>query len=153
MSEIEIVWGTGEGQTELSAFDQALHSGGIHNYNLVTLSSVIPKDADLQIVGTHQQEWDVGELVAVILAENGSLAQGETIVAGLGWAEAEEGGIFFEGSGENRKNVEKRITRGIETAKSTRDSWNWDETIQTKVVEHTVETAGAVIVSAVHRPV
>lgn len=153
MSNIEIVWGTGEGKTTLSAFDQALAEGGIHNYNLVTLSSVIPEDADLDMSGYHEQEWDVGELVAVILAENESLAAGETIVAGLGWAEAEEGGVFFEGSGENKNNVENRIIRGIETAKSTRDDWNWEDEIETKVIEHTVEEAGAVVVSAVHRPV
>jgi arginine decarboxylase len=150
---IEIVWGTGEGKTTLSAFDKALSGGGIHNYNLVTLSSVIPAGATVVERGTHDRRWDVGELVAVILAENESLVGGETIAAGLGWATAEEGGVFFEGSGENAANVEERITRGIETAKGTRDSWAWDDGIETKVVEHTVDRAGAVVVSAVHRPV
>ncbi|AZH26363.1 pyruvoyl-dependent arginine decarboxylase [Haloplanus aerogenes] len=151
--DIEIVWGTGEGKTTLSAFDKALSEGGIHNYNLVTLSSVIPEGATVVEQGTHEQRWDVGELVAVILAENESLVQDETIAAGLGWATAEEGGVFFEGSGESASNVEKRITRGIETAKETRDSWTWHDGIEMKVVEHTVEQAGAVVVSAVHRPV
>jgi len=151
--DIEIVWGTGEGKTTLSAFDKALSSGGIHNYNLVTLSSVIPEGATIVERGTHEQRWDVGELVAVILAENESLVRDETIAAGLGWATAEEGGVFFEGSGESAANVEKRIVRGIETAKETRDSWTWHGDIETKVVEHTVEQAGAVVVSAVHRPV
>lgn len=151
--DIEVVWGTGEGQTGLSAFDTALSEGGIHNYNLVPLSSVIPEGATVELTGTHDREWDVGELVAVILAENESLVQGETIAAGLGWATADEGGIFFEGSGETKKNVENKIARGIQTAKETRDSWTWDEGIETKVVEHTVDQSGAVIVSAIYRPV
>ena len=151
--DIEIVWGTGEGQTGLSAFDTALNEGGIHNYNLVPLSSVIPEGATIDLVGNHTQEWDIGELVAVILAENESLVQGETIAAGLGWATAEEGGIFFEGSGESAENVENKIIKGIKTAKETRDSWSWNEGIETKVVEHTVDQSGAVIVSAIYRPV
>ncbi|WP_338739089.1 pyruvoyl-dependent arginine decarboxylase [Haloplanus salilacus] len=151
--DIEIVWGTGEGKATLSAFDEALSVGGIHNYNLVTLSSVIPEGATVVERGTHEERWDVGELVAVVLAENESTVGDETIAAGLGWATAEEGGVFFEGSGENAANVEKRITRGIETAKGTRDAWAWHDGIETKVVEHTVDRAGSVVVSAVYRPV
>jgi arginine decarboxylase len=151
--DIEVVWGTGEGNTGLSAFDAALSEAGIHNYNLVPLSSVIPEDATVELVGEHDQQWDIGELVAVILAENESLVQGERIAAGLGWATADEGGIFFEGSGENAGNVENKIVRGIETAKETRDSWSWDDGIETKVVEYTVDQSGAVIVSAIYRPV
>jgi arginine decarboxylase len=151
--EIEIVWGTGEGRTTLSAFDEALSVGGIHNYNLVTLSSVVPAGATVVERGTHDRRWDVGELVAVVLAENESPVENETIAAGLGWATAEEGGVFFEGSGENVKNVEGRITRGIETARNTRDTWTWHGGIETRIVEHTVDRAGAVVVSAVYRPV
>jgi len=151
--EIEIVWGTGEGNTTLSAFDTALSKGGIHNYNLLTLSSVIPEEASVSVIGTHEQRWDVGEIVAVILAENKSPVEGETISAGLGWAMAEEGGVFFEASGENAENVERMIRQGIETAKENRESWRWEEAVETKVVEHTVERSGATIVSAVYRPV
>ena len=37
----------GTGRTELSAFDDALVQAGIGDYNLVQLSSVIPRGADL----------------------------------------------------------------------------------------------------------
>ena len=151
--DIEIVWGAGEGATTLSAFDRALSAGGIHNYNLVRLSSVIPAGASLALSGTHDRQWAVGEMVAVVLAESRSSVRGETVVAGLGWATAEEGGVFFEGSGESPANVERMITRGVETAKQTRDSWAWHDGVETKIVEHRVDRAGAVVVSAVHRPV
>jgi arginine decarboxylase len=151
--EIEIVWGTGEGKTTLSAFDEALSAGGIHNYNLVTLSSVVPEGATVVERGTHERRWDVGDLVAVVLAENESPVEDETIAAGLGWATAEEGGVFFEGSGANADNIERRITRGVETAKDTRDAWTWHDGIETRIVEHTVDHAGAVAVAAVYRPV
>jgi arginine decarboxylase len=150
---VEIVWGTGEGQTSLSAFDAALADGGIHNYNLVTLSSVIPEDTEITETGTHERQWDVGELVGVVLAENESTVVGETISAGLGWATADEGGIFFEATAESAANVEALLTRGIQTAQSERSDWNWDEGIETRITQHTVEQNGAVIVSAIYRPV
>jgi arginine decarboxylase len=151
--DIEIVWGSGEGKTALSAFDTALAGSGIHNYNLVTLSSVIPADATVTVSDTHDREWPVGEFVAAVLAENESAVEGETIAAGLGWATAEEGGVFFEASGESATNVETMVTRGVETAKETRDSWSWHEGIETTVAEHTVEHTGAVVVGAIYRPV
>lgn len=150
---IEIVWGTGEGRTNLSAFDAALSDAGIHNYNLVTLSSVIPENATVESVGEHDRQWDVGELVAVILAENESNVTGETIAAGLGWATADEGGIFFEAAAESSTNVEVLVERGIQTAKNERDGWNWESGINTRIVEHTVEENGAAVVSAIYRPI
>jgi arginine decarboxylase len=150
---IEIVWGTGEGQTPLSAFDSALSEGGIHNYNLVTLSSVIPEGKSVSIEGEHDRRWDVGELVGVVLSENRSTVTGETISAGLGWSTADEGGVFFEATAESTANVESLLVRGVETAKESRPTWNWDENSETRIVEHTVEENGAAIVSAVYRPV
>ena len=150
---IEVVAGTGEGETSLGAFDAALADAGIHNYNLVTLSSVIPADADVIVEGPHERRWEVGELVGVVLSENESTVTGETIAAGLGWAEAAEGGVFFEATAESRTNVESLVTRGIETAKSTREDWDWEPGIETEIVQHTVERNGAAIVSAVYHPV
>jgi arginine decarboxylase len=151
--EIEIVWGTGEGQTSLSAFDAALADAGIHNYNLVTLSSVIPDGATISVEGTHERRWDVGELVSVVLSETESTVSGEQIAAGLGWATAAEGGVFFEATAESAANVEAFVTRGVETARSNRPDWTWDDGIETRIVEHTVEENGAAIVSAIYRPI
>lgn len=150
---IELVWGTGEAQTSLSAFDTSLADAGIHNYNLVPLSSVIPEDATIESVGEHNQQWDVGELVSVILAENESTVTGETVAAGLGWATAEEGGVFYEATAESTDNVEALLRRGIQSAKELRAGWQWEEGIETQIAKHTVEQNGAAIVSAVYRPV
>jgi arginine decarboxylase len=150
---IEVVWGNGEGRTALSAFDSALADGGIHNYNLVTLSSVIPAGAKVVEKGQHEREWGVGEMVGVVLSENESTVSGETIASGLGWATAEEGGVFFEASSQSAKNVEELVTRGVKTAKEKRSTWDWDEGIETRVTEHTVEENGATIVSAIYKPV
>lgn len=151
--EIEIVWGSGEGNTLLSAFDSALMTAGIHNYNLVELSSVIPQDAVVVRSGTHNQTWDVGTLVGVVLAEKESSIECDTIAAGIGWKTATEGGIFFEATGESRENVETRLKRGLKTARENRETWEWDTGNEIKIIEHTVEHTGAVIVSAIYRPI
>ncbi len=150
---IELVWGTGEGATQLSAFDASLADAGIHNYNLVTLSSVIPEGRVVELSGTHERQWDVGELVAVVLAENESTVTGETIAAGLGWITAEEGGIFYEATAESSKNVESLLKRGLKSAQTDRENWHWNSGIETKIVEHTVEQNGAAIVSAIYRSI
>lgn len=149
---IELVWGTGEGATPLSAFDAALANGGIHNYNLVTLSSVIPPDTAVNVSGSHDRAWPVGSCVGTVLSKHTSTVTGETIAAGLGWAQANEGGVFFESSAESAANVEERLTRGIDTAQSIRDEWTWDGGIETKIVDHTVDDTGAAIVAALYHP-
>lgn len=151
---IELVWGSGEGTTELSAFDAALADAGIHNYNLIRLSSVIPKGESVESVGSHRGRWDVGNMVGAVLAERASTSVDETVAAGLGWARSEEGGVFFEASGESAADVETRLRRGIRDAKSTRDAWRWEPDVETRVVEHTVEhaNAGAAVVAAVYEP-
>ena len=40
--EIKVVCGVGSGRTILSSFDSALKDAGVYNYNLITLSSIIP---------------------------------------------------------------------------------------------------------------
>lgn len=148
---IELVWGSGEGATELSALDAALADAGVHNYNLITLSSVIPKGEPVESVGSHQGRWDVGDMVGVVLAERASTSA-DHVAAGLGWAHAEEGGVFFEASGESASGVDTRLRRGIRDAKSTRETWHWEPDIETRVVEHTVKNAGAAVVAAVYEP-
>ena len=150
--EIEIVWGSDEGTTPLGAFDAALADAGVHNYNHVRLSSVIPPDAAIVETGTHDGQWDVGTIVASVLASNESSTPGETIAAGLGWRRAEEGGIFFEGSGDSTDVVDSRVRRGIDSGTTHRPDWHWQDDIRTRVVDHTVERHGAVVVVALYRP-
>jgi arginine decarboxylase len=45
---IQINSGKGTGDTEIAAFDEALHCAGIHNLNLLYLSSVIPTKSKIQ---------------------------------------------------------------------------------------------------------
>ena len=151
--EIEIVWGAGEGPTGLSAFDAALAAAGIHNYNLVPLSSIIPPDATLAETGMHEPSWPVGSLIGTVMASNRSSTPGDTISAGLGWTLADRGGVFFEEHGESVEHVEHQIKRGLNAAREHRPAWAWESNIETRAIEHRVEANGAVVVAALYRAI
>lgn len=150
--EIDLVWGIGEGRTSLGSFDRALSDANIHNYNLVTLSSVIPEGAEVVERGALEAgRWDVGDVLAVVMAEKTGTEPGEKVAAGLGWMQAEEGGIFMEHSCGTREECEHELRRNLEDARETRD-WNWQGDPQTKVLEATTEEVTSVVTAAVYRP-
>lgn len=149
--EVEIVWGHGEGRTPLGAFDGALSRAGIQNYNLVTYSSVVPADAVVAEVGTHEESYGVGAPVGVVLSQGVSTVSDETVVAGLGWALAEEGGIFYEATAGSASECREQLRTGIEDGREYRD-WNWRDDIQYRICEHTVDRTGAAVVAAVYEP-
>ena len=65
---IDIVWGESEGKTLLSAFDRALLNAGIHNFNLIPLSSVIPPQSVIHETGTYTSSDRVGEILYVVIS-------------------------------------------------------------------------------------
>jgi len=151
--DIELVWGVGRANTSLGSFDSALCGAGIHNYNLVTLSSVIPEDATVIKKGKlEENRWGVGEMVGVVMAKNTGTEPGSKIAAGLGWIEAEEGGVFMEHdiSG-TREECDHELKRNLEDAKRTRD-WDWTTEMKTKILEATVKDVESVVVASVYRP-
>lgn len=148
---IHIVWGAADGETPLSAFDRALGQAAIHNYNLLQLSSVLPPGEGVVESGALPEEWPVGDFVGVVLSERRSTTPGEPIAAGIGWAEAAEGGVFYEASGESAASVERAIRDGLNDAKRIRD-WDWDEPLTTRVVTHEPDDVGAVLAAAVFPP-
>jgi arginine decarboxylase len=95
---VAVVAGVGEGRTTLSAFDAALFVCGVHNYNLLALSSVIPpaahvcpRDRYVPAVDEH------GHRLYVVKAEMRSAQEGAVIAAGLGWLQWGDGrGVFVE---------------------------------------------------------
>ena len=53
MSTIRVVWGTASGPTRMSSYDAALAEANVHNYNLVSVSSVIPADTPVEMALLH----------------------------------------------------------------------------------------------------
>lgn len=150
LERVGIAWGTGEGHTELGALDAALAAAGVGDYNLVRLSSVIPAGAAVELVGTHERCFPVGQPVACVIAD--ATGSKGTVAAGLGWSLAEEGGVFMEEGAGDAETCRKKLIAGVRDGRELRD-WAWDHEVRTKTVEHEVEECGAAVVVAVYAPV
>lgn len=118
---IYVVSSVGRGTTLLSAFDKALYEAGVHNYNLLSLSSIIPPGAKIIKTDKYQApQEDFGDRLYVVKAEIRSDEAGKFIGAGLGWYQLEDGRGFFvehylEGETEEalRKAIDQRIRNSL----------------------------------------
>jgi pyruvoyl-dependent arginine decarboxylase len=117
---ISIRTGTGSGRTLLSAFDHALMGAGVADFNLVTLSSVIPtasriRHVDGTLPGGH------GDLLFCVRAEAFADQPGDTAWAGLGWVTDETGGgLFVEHHGHSEDSVIEQIEHSLGDMNRTR---------------------------------
>ena len=149
--KIIIVRGTGEGSTALSAFDDALHNARIGNFNLVKLSSIIPKNAVIELKERYDIPYEIGQVQPVVISHSESNETGLEISAGLGWALANEGGVFIEISGcfsENQCLTEINTT--LNDMMKRRD-WNWTKKTNTYTVSTTVKDVfSSVVVCAIY---
>ena len=115
--KIFVTWGTGEGNTSLSAFDRALFDAGIANLNLLPLSSVIPPKTEIIVGKLDVQQWKkhFGQRVYVVLSEQRTSKKGATVFAGVGWVidQKEKKGLFVEHHGKSAKEVEDLIRKSL----------------------------------------
>ncbi|PSQ58405.1 pyruvoyl-dependent arginine decarboxylase [Halobacteriales archaeon SW_7_71_33] len=95
MGAIRVVSGTGTGPTTTAAYDAALLSAGVGNYNLVSVSSVVPPGATVEVDGTAPDLGAAGDRLTVVQAR----AVGDRVAAALSWARGDDGrGLFYEGT-------------------------------------------------------
>ena len=126
MSTIRVVWGTGTGPTETAAYDAALADANVHNYNLVTVSSVIPAAATVEAVGTAPDLGPAGNRLTVVEA-HANAAGPQTVSAALGWATGPGPGLFYEAAGDtDATDVETRVREGLDAGADLRD-WTLDD--------------------------
>ncbi len=145
---ISIVWGKSEGGTVVSAFDGALMRAGIHNLNLVSVSSVIPEDAEVREVGSYKSRHKIGDILYVAISSISSSKQNTQISAGLGWVQTKQGGLFFESKGEfSPEDCADEITIGLREMMSTR---SWDGSINMKIITHKVKRLANLTVAAIY---
>lgn len=145
---IRLVWGEGTGPTEKSSFDAALADAGLHQYNLRMLSSVVPPEAAIEMVGTAPDLGPTGNVVDVVLAEQTS-QRGVRAAAGLAWARDESGGVFYEAGNPDPETVTELLRAGIEQGTELRDI---DAPVETRVVtaEPDAEQYTTAVVAAVY---
>lgn len=116
---IKLVKAKGVGSTPLGAFDNALYNCGIHNHNLIYLSSVIPSGQDVEVIERWEDSKRWGSKLYVVMAHQESDTEAQ---ASIGWLFDKESGngLFVEHDGihsikENSDTLDDLAkTRGIE---------------------------------------
>ncbi len=113
---IQVATGTGQGPTKLSAFDAALRAAGVHNFNLLCLSSVVPPASRVQVLSgpvSPAGEW--GDRLYVVMAHERVEGPGAEAWAGIGWVqEAHTGrGLFVEHEGTDGHVVSAEIDASL----------------------------------------
>ncbi len=128
MSTIRVVWGTASAPTAMASYDAALAEAGVENYNLVSVSSVIPADAEVEAVGTAPDLGPAGDRLTVVEARATAAGPGR-VSAALAWSQSADGGpgLFYETAGEmDREDVERRVREGLAAGQELRD-WPFAE--------------------------
>ncbi|MDR9380839.1 MAG: pyruvoyl-dependent arginine decarboxylase [Natronomonas sp.] len=152
MGRIRIVWGTAAGPTAMASYDAALAAANVHNYNLVSVSSVIPANAEIEVVGEAPDLGPPGERLTVVEGRS-TIAPGnvEPAVASLGWSrEANGPGIFYETSGTDPDAVRSRIDAGLAAGRELRDWAFEDDGRRTVVAESSPNRHTTAVVLAVY---
>jgi arginine decarboxylase len=110
--QIRITEGVGTGPTEMAAFDLALVRGGIANYNLIYLSSILPPGSDVEFsTRPKQSEGEWGDRLYVVMAQNRTSQRNQEAWAGIGWIQDEETkkGLLTEHEGHSETEVRADI--------------------------------------------
>ncbi len=116
-----LVAGSGEGKSELTAFDAALLAAGLGNYNLVKMSSIMPPGA--RVSDRLREEVPPGSLLPVAYGFFTSDRPGEVISAAV--AAGLTGttyGVIMEHKGPwPREKIEREVTDMVREALARRD--------------------------------
>lgn len=120
---IQVAAGTGKGHTKLAAFDAALHEAGVHNYNLIRLSSIIPPGSEIKVespIEAQPGKW--GDRLYMVMAEMRIDTPNMEAWAGIGWVQDNKTGrgFFVEHEGTNEKSVRRDIKASLEAMQGLR---------------------------------
>jgi arginine decarboxylase len=115
---IRVSAGSGIGPTRLAAFDHALRSAGVADFNLIRLSSVIPSGATVRAAEASRQiRGNHGDLLYCVYADSYASTPGEYAWAGIAWSRRDDGsgeGLFVEHSGASKPTVERDLRASLE---------------------------------------
>jgi arginine decarboxylase len=125
MGTIHVVEGTASAPTAMASYDAALAEANVHNYNLVTVSSVVPADATVEHVGTAPDLGPAGNRLTVVQSR-ATVTDGDTAVAGLGWTTGPGPGLFYEAHGDDPDAVARTVEDGLDAGTELRD-WEFDD--------------------------
>jgi arginine decarboxylase len=137
--------GAAEGDSELTAFDNALRKGGIGDVNLIRVSSIVPPGARIAPL----PDLPFGTLTPAAYAAETSSVPGQRITAciGVGWTP--RGGVLMEahGTDESSEEIEARTRAMVEEGMRVRGLEPFEMHFAT--AEHVVERIGSAIAAAI----
>jgi arginine decarboxylase len=138
--------GAAEGDSELTAFDNALRKGGVGDVNLIRVSSIVPTGAQLAPL----PDLPYGALIPAAYAVQTSNVSGQVISAciGVGITPA-RGGVIMEAHGVNEtaEQIEARCKLMVEEGMRNRGMEPYE--LHFATAEHRVERIGSAIAAAV----
>ncbi|NCN52516.1 pyruvoyl-dependent arginine decarboxylase [Candidatus Parcubacteria bacterium] len=121
---------TGEGLTELAAFDNALWNLGVGDHNLIHLSSVVPLNTTVKKEAVNYNGQFQGDRIYCVYAEQRTSIPDTTIAAGLGWVmttEEPSWGLFVEHTGGSKEDVISQIKHSLQSMMEYRTDYTWGE--------------------------
>ena len=139
MSTIYVVRGRGTAPTAMASYDAALAEAGVHNYNLASVSSIVPAGATVTEVGTAPSLGPAGNRLTVVEARSTIEGLG-TASAALGWTTGPGPGLFYEADDDDSDAVRETVEVGLEAGRDLRE-WTFEE--ESIVVTTAEGTAGA----------
>jgi arginine decarboxylase len=129
--------------TPLNAFDNALLASGVHNLNLVRVSSIIPRDARFGAL----PDLPVGTVVPCVYTSVVSNVPGEVVAACIGAGIGGRGGLLMEYHHQGSADDAERVVTSMVEEGFARRGWNLDE-VRFTSAEHKVDRLGCAVAAA-----
>jgi arginine decarboxylase len=141
---IHLAHGAAEGLTPLNAFDNALAEAGIHDLNLIRVSSIVPEGAGFG----ELPPLPVGTVVPAVYSKVTSNVPGEVIAACIGAGIGSKGGVLMEYQHAGPADDAERVTQAMVEEGFRRRGWELDRVLFA-TAEHKVDRLGCAVAAAV----
>jgi arginine decarboxylase len=139
-----LVYGAAEGDSELTAFDNALLKAGIGHLNLIAVTSIFPEGAKLASL----PQIPTGTLTPTVYAKMVSETPGEVISACIGVGVTPKGGVLMEAHGTwSAAEIEERVGKMVEEGMRVRGLEPYE--LHFATAEHRVDKIGSAVAAAV----
>ncbi len=145
---ISVVAGSGEGRTELTAFDRALMDAGIANMNFLRVTSILPAGAEVISI----RKFAAGTLIPAVYARIASHTPGERIAAaiGIGVCRGDHGVVMEHTVVGTARDAEVAVRAMVEEAMAFRELRVDDIIVGCKA--HVVQRVGCAVAAVVFWP-
>ncbi|MDY6775587.1 MAG: pyruvoyl-dependent arginine decarboxylase [Halobacteria archaeon] len=152
-SKVFFTTGVGRHSTEIGSFEMALRDASIEPYNIATVSSILPPDAEITDAEEAVDEIPDGSVVHAVLSRCSTDDEDEQIAASVGAARGNEGhGYLIELSNTGEKaenNGEKAKDLAVELLSHktmAREAFEYTASATGTPDGHTTTVAAAVLI-------